>query len=122
MTFRFKPLAIFVTITLLAWLLPLGAFIGASQQGTACGGKRAFHMCQMMKGKVSTASSATVSFSNAGGYDTAKASGSAGDDLVLASAVLSSESQTRSLTIELFRPSKGPSLSPLGPPPKVSLF
>ena len=43
---RFISLFSIVAISL--WILPLGAFIKPSQEKTACGGNRAFHMCTGM--------------------------------------------------------------------------
>lgn len=77
----FRPLTLFVTAALMAWLLPLGAFINASQQKTACGGKRAFHMCSMMSSSAPSPDDGTVKFTGAHPVEkTAKSSASGGDD------------------------------------------
>lgn len=70
------------------WILPLGAFIKPSQEGTACGGKRAFHMCSMEMGKARPPeSSQKISFTNASGFGhQGKSSAStSGDDFVAVS-------------------------------------
>lgn len=76
-----KAVSSFLTLALLLWVLPLGAFIKSSQEKTACGGGRAFHMCAAMaqvhtdSGKVSIASTSSVE-------KTQKSASSAGNDLL----------------------------------------
>ncbi len=79
-----KPvLTAFLTICLFTWLLPLGTFIKPSQEKTACGGKRAFHMCSMMQGKADPNPSSKISFSSASDSGQgAKSSAGGGDDFL----------------------------------------
>jgi hypothetical protein len=51
------------------WILPLGVFIRPSQEGAACHGKRAFHMCAMARGKADLARSGGVAFTAASGLE-----------------------------------------------------
>ena len=77
----FKFTTLFLTITLCFWFLPLGSFIKPSQEKTACGGKRAFHMCSMMAGKVNPNPSNTVSYQNGSDFARdAKSQASSGND------------------------------------------
>ncbi|MCG3177133.1 MAG: hypothetical protein MOGMAGMI_02100 [Candidatus Omnitrophica bacterium] len=73
--------------TLLLWVLPLGAFIKPSQEKTACGGKRAFHMCSMTSAQVSAADrpAGLVSYSSASQdvQKSARSSGSSSDELLV---------------------------------------
>lgn len=84
-----KAASSFLTLALLLWVLPLGAFIKASQEKTACGGGRAFHMCAAMakvhagSGKVSIASSSSAE-------KTQKSASSSGNDLLLGRTPLNS--------------------------------
>jgi len=43
--------ALITLISFFMWIQPLGAFIAPAQEGTACGGLRAYHMCSMQWGK-----------------------------------------------------------------------
>ncbi|HXV19319.1 MAG TPA: hypothetical protein VD883_04500 [Candidatus Omnitrophota bacterium] len=89
----FKSVSLFLTIALFAWLMPLGAFIKKTEEKTACGGKRAFHMCSMMQGKADPNPSSTVSLQNASDFGNSaqsQASGSVSDDLLMPSRVLAS--------------------------------
>ena len=83
----FRIASSFLTVCLFLWVLPLGAFIKPGQEETACGGKRAFHMCcSMGMGKVNPNPSSKVTFTNASDFGHgAKSSASAGDDAVLES-------------------------------------
>ena len=118
-----KGIALFSLLALGLWLLPLGAFIKASEEAVACGGKRAFHCC-MMSGKVHTDNSGKVSFSNAGSAEkTAKSSAAGGDDFVSSSAILARKDEAGLLKPAGFFivPSFVQEVS--APPPKVlSLF
>ena len=85
----FKPRTRFLTgiltLVFFAWLLPLGAFIRPAQEGTACGGKRAMHMCSMGMARAPKTQKppAGVSVTAPGGfYSGAKSPGSAGNDLL----------------------------------------
>lgn len=80
-----RSLVLFVLACLVVWLMPLGAFIKPSQEKTACGGGRAFHMCSMMSGKAHTDNgSSKILLTDGGNVEkTAKSSTSGGDDLVL---------------------------------------
>lgn len=69
-----SALAIFV------WILPLGAFIKPSQEKTACGGNRAFHMCSMGMGKLSADSSSKASFKNVTAAERHAKSSAAGEN------------------------------------------
>lgn len=86
-----KRLFSFVTVVCFsAWLLPLGNFIKPSQEKTACGGDRAFHMCSMMApAQIDDNSSAgKVSFTSASGVEkTQKSPASAGNDLFAAASL-----------------------------------
>ena len=66
--------------------MPLGAFINASQEKTACGGGRAMHMCTMGMSKKVPAPE-RISFVNASGPEKSPSSsgGSAGNDILLES-------------------------------------
>jgi hypothetical protein len=69
--------------TILIWILPLGAFIGSSQEKKACDGRRAFHMCSMGAFKIrKDAQSGRISFTNASNADKTNksASSSGGND------------------------------------------
>lgn len=60
-----KAAATFSAITILLWVMPLGAFIKTSQEKTACGGSRAMHMCMMgMKAAPPEHGDSKISFSN----------------------------------------------------------
>ena len=119
-TDKSKFLTIFTVIALFAWLLPLGAFIGASQENVACGGKRAFHMCCMMSGKVRPAGDNKISFANGASAErTAKSSAAGGDDFIAEEALrtaLQDQNFTPSTDPFLYLPSL-PDLS--DPPPKL---
>ena len=81
----FRTITFFTTVCLLLWIMPLGAFIRPGQEKTACGGKRAFHMCSMKMGKAGPQeSSQKISFTSASSFgDQSKSSaGTSGDDFV----------------------------------------
>ncbi len=84
---RMFRLSSYVALTCFClWILPLGVFIKPSQEGTACGGKRAFHMCSMEMGKARpTESSQKISFTNASGsgQQGKSSTGTSGDDFVI---------------------------------------
>lgn len=64
--------------------MPLGAFIKKTEEKTACGGKRAFHMCSMMQESQSQRgpSDGVVKFTNAGGaVEKSQPSQSGGNEL-----------------------------------------
>ncbi|MGH7197570.1 MAG: hypothetical protein ACREH5_02360 [Candidatus Omnitrophota bacterium] len=80
-----KIFSAFVVLCVLAWLLPLGAFIKPFQEKSSCGGKRAFHMCSMMQSEADPSSSTTPAFQSASGFDhqaKSQASGG-GNDLTM---------------------------------------
>lgn len=52
--------ALCAAAALLLWVLPLGVFIKPSQEKTACGGKRAFHMCSSMSVAAAPAATSDV--------------------------------------------------------------
>lgn len=62
-----KLVSFILSITVLAWILPLGYFIKPSQEKIACDGQRAFHMCTMNLVKpASEAADSRVKFTNPG--------------------------------------------------------
>lgn len=68
----FKAAAIMSAVCVFAWIMPLGAFIKPSQEKTACDGRRAFHMCSMVKVGASSAvkpSEGRVTLSSAAAID-----------------------------------------------------
>ena len=81
-----KRIITFATIiSVFSWLMPLGALIKPGQEETACGGKRAFHMCSMCLGvgKIDPNPSAKPGISAASGFnENAKSSASGGDDFL----------------------------------------
>jgi hypothetical protein len=80
----FKSFSLFVAAAMTAWVLPLGSFIKPSQEATACGGKRAMHMCSMMSGKTAKEAPKGIAFTSASSVEkTAKSSASGGDDFLL---------------------------------------
>ena len=81
----FRSVASLLTIALIAWFMPLGNFIKPSQEETACGGKRAFHMCSMMAGKIDPHPSSTPSYANASDVSQhgKMAGGQSGDDFLI---------------------------------------
>jgi hypothetical protein len=64
-----KVVSLFITLAVLVWLMPLGAFIKPSEEKSACGGKRAFHMCSMMQAKADPNPSTTPVFQSASGFE-----------------------------------------------------
>ncbi len=61
------------------WILPLGNFIKLSEEKTACGGNRAFHMCSMMTPKVHpVGDSQKVTFTSTSGVEKTQKSAAAG--------------------------------------------
>jgi len=63
--------------------MPLGAFIKPSQEDLACGGKRAFHMCCMMKGQVRPEGVVKIIFSGTASVEkNARSSAAGGDDFI----------------------------------------
>jgi hypothetical protein len=91
----FKAVSLFLAIALFAWLMPLGAFIKKTEEKTACGGKRAFHMCSMMQESQPTQegpSDGVVKFTSASGsVEKSQPSGSGGNEFfsdVLSAALL----------------------------------
>ncbi len=54
-----------LSLAFCAWILPLGAFIKPSQEKTACGGARAFHMCTMGMQAEKKADSDKITFTSA---------------------------------------------------------
>ncbi len=68
--------------------MPLGNFIKPSQEKTACGGGRAFHMCSMGMTKIHTEdrnTSPKIAFADAAGVEKAPkvSSSGSGEDLFL---------------------------------------
>ncbi len=118
----YRPFTIFVAVSLFIWLLPLGAFIGASQEKTACGGGRAFHMCSMMNGKAQAKGPAKISYSSANTAEkAAKSSAAGGNDFV------ASGEASRSATRVLYEHARDILFCPqsfqdiLVPPPRINL-
>ncbi len=124
-----RTFSAFVTLCLVFWLMPLGAFIKPSQEKTACDGKRAFHMCSMMSGGETAGAAKSydgmVKMSNASGVEkTSKTSVSSGGDDLLLLAVAASAANNPSLR---FQREENTSLQfllnrPVEPPPKTLLF
>jgi hypothetical protein len=84
----FRLSSIVTILCFFLWILPLGAFIKPSQEDTACGGKRAFHMCMcsMGMGKIRPSESTQkISFANASdfGHQGKSSAGASGDDFLL---------------------------------------
>ncbi len=78
-----KLTASFAALAMLLWVLPLGNFIKPSQEKSACGGGRAFHMCSMMSKARPVSDTGKIAFTNASSVEkTAKSSASAGNDLL----------------------------------------
>jgi hypothetical protein len=106
----------FTALSILLWALPLGAFIGASQEKTACGGKRGMHMCSMMKKNAQ--SPEKVSFSAASSVEKTSADAGSGTNMLLegagdlASAASRFEGVFKNIPISSFV------FEPLGPPPR----
>ncbi|MBP9733314.1 MAG: hypothetical protein KBD07_02940 [Candidatus Omnitrophica bacterium] len=77
-----KLAAVFTFLGFFMWIQPLGAFIAPSQETTACGGNRAYHMCSTQftpSTTLSKTSSAGMSFTAQTGDERApSAPGSAG--------------------------------------------
>jgi hypothetical protein len=73
-------------LTIFVWIMPLGAFIKPSQEKTACGGHRAFHMCSMGQAPPSNPeSSSKACFKNNGQtHRQAQSSASGENDFVIA--------------------------------------
>lgn len=80
-----RTAVLFSLVALVAWLLPLGAFIKPSMEKTACDGKRAFHMCSSMSGKAQakTVSSAGPAFSNPSGPAKASTGSDSGNEFLV---------------------------------------
>lgn len=76
----FRLSSLFAAIAFTAWILPLGFFIKPSQEKTACDGKRAVHMCSLMKGMVQKTSPGVSLSSASGAEKSAKASSGSGSD------------------------------------------
>ncbi len=84
-----RIIALFSTLAIFFWILPLGAFIKPSQEKTACGGNRAFHMCTMgMSSAKKVPAPERVTFTSASGAekDHQSAGGSGGNDFLVISA------------------------------------
>ena len=74
-----KIFSIFLTLTLFAWMMPLGAFIKPTQEKTACDGQRPFHMCSMMMQMQQKAPSNAMGYTNqAGAQNSPKSQASGG--------------------------------------------
>lgn len=118
----FRMTAACATVAVLAWVLPLGAFIKPSQEKTACGGKRAFHMCSSMgtSSAPMTASSGTVAYANASSdlQKTSKSATGSSDDLILAADRRQRELTVTRLSLDRFILPDTPTLLLQGPVPK----
>lgn len=121
---HFKKIAAIVSlITLCLWLMPLGAFIKPSQEDTACGGKRAFHMCCMLSGKVRPEGIHKVCFYSMNSSErTAKSSAAGGDDFVTAASARANRLRAHlmELSNDFFYPQYFQEIPE--PPPKTALF
>lgn len=102
-----------------AWILPLGFFIKPSQEKTACGGQRPFHMCSMMKKMRTDAAPKAVSYQSASAEKTQKAAaGSGADDFLIKQRRFVFGNSTAFLPETLWRVPSNPFLHPLDPVPK----
>lgn len=105
-----------MAVSVLLWVMPLGAFIQKSEEFRTCGGKRAVHQCSTMEGKIRTGP-VEVSFSNGSGVQKAPASGQGTYAAVEAGAFMASEvggltnAGSEPFFISYLR-------SPLSPPPR----
>ena len=114
-----RSLSLFSLVGFCLWMLPLGAFIKPSQEKTACDGKRAFHMCSMMSGKIRPASSGRVALAAASHFGPgAKSSAAGGDDFLPVSKNFVHASACRMQTASSFFSPYLYSPAPQYPPPK----
>ncbi len=110
-------------VVLFAWLLPLGAFIGAAKEKTACGGDRAFHMCTMGMKVRPDEGPRKISFSNASGIDkTNKSSSGGGNDFTAVLPPSGSRDGSLGARFSDQLIPKQPFFSVLEPVPKPALF
>ena len=115
----FRVFSAFVALAMTAWVLPLGAFIRSSQEATACGGGRAFHMCSMMA-KAKTNAPEKITFVNAASPEKSpKSSATGGQDWLLEKAAKEALAQSN-LHPEANPPFLPPFVHfPIDPVPKV---
>ena len=106
-----------------AWMLPLGSFIKPSQEKTACGGKRAFHMCSMMKKAAAERTEGRVVFTNGSGAQNNPLQGSGGpEDWLLPRALPRPRFEKSFYSMpRIFFP-KSYFLFPNTPPPKAKIL
>ncbi len=117
----FKLVSSVTILAMFCWVLPLGSFIKPSQEATACGGNRAFHMCSMMGGKAKTPVSGKVSFTSASSVEkTAKSSASSGNDLLPIEVLLSLALRSQFLSGSEFSFLLQSFQRPPSPPPKAT--
>lgn len=120
-----KTVAVFSVFALFLWILPLGSFIKPSQEKTACGGSRAFHMCTMGMGQAKKGPGPQkISFTNASGAEKTdrSPSSSGGNDFINGDVLKNTEvrsSKTREFEITLPRQSFFLTPEPI---PKLRLF
>jgi len=82
MPLMLRSVSSLLVVCVFVWILPLGAFIKPSQEKTACGGNRAFHMCTMaMSQTQKNPGPQKISFTSASGVEkTNKSASSSGDN------------------------------------------
>ncbi len=82
--------AVLVIFFICVWLIPLGAFIKPDQEESACGGRRAVHMCAyslVQEDTKETRPGITISNSS-GSSQVSKAGASGGNDYAVSSDIL----------------------------------
>ncbi len=112
--------ALFSLVTVILWLMPLGAFIKPSQEKTACDGKRAFHMCSMMA--QTSEKSDTVSITVPSGAGSGARSAVSGDDAALPDGFASLAFKKHKVFLFSHRSYYTSPSSEIFTPPKISSF
>lgn len=112
--------ALFLALAFSAWILPLGQFIKPSEEYKTCGGKRAFHQCSMMQGKVRTESSPIAYSAASGAESQPKSAASSPGFEALKTAALHAQRQEHYFAEFTALRYLNPSAVPLAPPPKFS--